>query len=81
VIDLFRPRRHRPGRRQRHRPGRRVRRHLVASQRNAEAVAELEKLGATAIGVQCDVSDEDNVACASERRSTGSIAWPPTPRR
>jgi NAD(P)-dependent dehydrogenase (short-subunit alcohol dehydrogenase family) len=30
-------------------------------ERNAEAVAELEELGATAIGVQCDVSDEDNV--------------------
>jgi NAD(P)-dependent dehydrogenase (short-subunit alcohol dehydrogenase family) len=50
-------------------------------ERNAEAVAELEELGATAIGVQCDVSDEDNVACASERRSAGSIAWSPTPRR
>ncbi len=32
--------------------------------RNAEAVAELEGLGATAIGVRCDVSDEDNVADA-----------------
>ena len=34
------------------------------AERNAEAVAELEGLGATAIGVQCDVSDEDNVAGA-----------------
>jgi len=33
-------------------------------QRNADAVAELEGLGATAIGVQCDVSDEGNVAAA-----------------
>ena len=31
-------------------------------ERNTEAVAELERLGATAIGAQCDVSDEDNVA-------------------
>jgi NAD(P)-dependent dehydrogenase (short-subunit alcohol dehydrogenase family) len=31
-------------------------------ERNLAAVAELERLGATAIGVQCDVSDEDNVA-------------------
>jgi NAD(P)-dependent dehydrogenase (short-subunit alcohol dehydrogenase family) len=30
--------------------------------RNAEAVADQEGLGATAIGVQCDVSDEDNMA-------------------
>jgi NAD(P)-dependent dehydrogenase (short-subunit alcohol dehydrogenase family) len=34
------------------------------SERNAEAVAELEGLGATAIGVRCDVSDEGNVAAA-----------------
>ena len=34
------------------------------AERNAEAVAELEGLGATAIGVRCDVSDEDNVAGA-----------------
>ena len=34
------------------------------AERNAEAVAELEGLGATAIGVQCDVSNEDNVAAA-----------------
>ncbi len=34
------------------------------AERNAEAVAELERLGATAIGVQRDVSDEDNVASA-----------------
>ena len=34
------------------------------AERNAEAVAELEGLGATAIGAQCDVSDEDNVAGA-----------------
>ena len=33
-------------------------------ERNAEAVAELEGLGATAIGVQCDVSDEGNVVRA-----------------
>ncbi len=33
-------------------------------ERNAEAVAELAGLGATAIGVQRDVSDEDNVAGA-----------------
>ena len=33
-------------------------------QRNAEAVAELERLGAAAIGVQCDVSDEGNVVGA-----------------
>jgi len=50
-------------------------------ERNAEAVAELEELGAATIGIQCDVSDEDNVARASERRSAGSIAWSPTPRR
>ena len=34
------------------------------SERNAEAVAELAGLGVTAIGVQCDVSDEANVAAA-----------------
>src|SRR5271157_3239024 len=34
------------------------------AERNAEAVAELEALGATAIGIQCDVSDEGNVAAA-----------------
>jgi len=34
------------------------------AERNAEAVAELEGLGATAIGVQCDVSDEDTVTGA-----------------
>ena len=34
------------------------------AERNAEAVAELEGLGATAAGVRCDVSDEDNVAGA-----------------
>ena len=34
------------------------------AERNAEAVAELEGLGATAIGAQCDVSNEDNVAAA-----------------
>jgi NAD(P)-dependent dehydrogenase (short-subunit alcohol dehydrogenase family) len=34
------------------------------AERNAEAVAELEGLGATAIGVQCDVTGEDNVAAA-----------------
>lgn len=33
-------------------------------QRNAEAVAELQRLGAAAIGVRCDVSDEGNVAAA-----------------
>jgi NAD(P)-dependent dehydrogenase (short-subunit alcohol dehydrogenase family) len=33
-------------------------------ERNAEAVTELEGLGAAAIGVRCDVSDEDNVADA-----------------
>jgi NAD(P)-dependent dehydrogenase (short-subunit alcohol dehydrogenase family) len=33
-------------------------------ERNAEAVAELEGLGATALGVQCDVGDEDTVAGA-----------------
>jgi len=33
-------------------------------ERNAEAVAELAGLGTTAIGVQCDVSDEDNVVGA-----------------
>ena len=33
-------------------------------ERNLAAVAELERLGATAIGVQCDVSDEGNVAGA-----------------
>ncbi len=33
-------------------------------ERNLAAVAELERLGTTAIGVQCDVSDEDNVAAA-----------------
>jgi NAD(P)-dependent dehydrogenase (short-subunit alcohol dehydrogenase family) len=33
-------------------------------ERNLAAVAELERLGATAIGVRCDVSDEDNVAGA-----------------
>ena len=33
-------------------------------ERNAEAVAELEGLGATAIGLQCDVTGEDNVAGA-----------------
>jgi NAD(P)-dependent dehydrogenase (short-subunit alcohol dehydrogenase family) len=32
--------------------------------RNASAVAELEGLGAMAIGIQCDVSDEDNVTGA-----------------
>jgi NAD(P)-dependent dehydrogenase (short-subunit alcohol dehydrogenase family) len=35
------------------------------AERNAEAAAELEGLGATAIGVQCDVSNEDNVAAAT----------------
>ena len=34
------------------------------SERNAGAVAELEGLGATAIGLQCHVSDEGNVAAA-----------------
>src|SRR6516165_2516997 len=34
------------------------------AERNAEAVAELEGLGATAIGIQCDVSDEDTVVGA-----------------
>ena len=34
------------------------------SERNAEAVAELEGLDATAIGLQCHVSDEGNVAAA-----------------
>ena len=34
------------------------------AERNAAAVAELEALGAAAIGVQCDVSDEDTVAGA-----------------
>jgi NAD(P)-dependent dehydrogenase (short-subunit alcohol dehydrogenase family) len=34
------------------------------AERNAEAVAEPEGLGATAIGVRCDVSDEGNVAAA-----------------
>ena len=34
------------------------------AERNAEAVAELEGLGATALGVQCDVSDDDNVGGA-----------------
>ena len=33
-------------------------------ERNLTAVAELEQLGATAIAVQCDVSDEDKVAGA-----------------
>ena len=33
-------------------------------ERNAEAVTELEGLGAAAIGVRCDVSDEGNVADA-----------------
>ena len=33
-----------------------------SSERSAEAVAELEGLGATAIGLQCDVSDEENAA-------------------
>jgi len=33
-------------------------------QRNAEAVSELAGLGATAIGVQCDVGEEDSVAGA-----------------
>ena len=32
------------------------------AERNAEAVAELEGLGATAAGFQCDVGDEGNVA-------------------
>ena len=32
------------------------------AERNAEAVAELEGLGATAAGFQCDVGDEPNVA-------------------
>ncbi|MBV9095520.1 MAG: SDR family NAD(P)-dependent oxidoreductase, partial [Streptosporangiaceae bacterium] len=32
--------------------------------RNAEAVAELEGLSATAVGIQCDVSDEDGVVAA-----------------
>jgi hypothetical protein len=34
------------------------------AERNAAAVAELEGLGATAAGVQCDVGDEDDVAAA-----------------
>jgi NAD(P)-dependent dehydrogenase (short-subunit alcohol dehydrogenase family) len=34
------------------------------AERNAAAVAELEGLGAAAIGVRCDVSDEDNVTGA-----------------
>ena len=34
------------------------------AERNAEAVAELEGLGATAVGIGCDVADEDNVADA-----------------
>lgn len=35
-----------------------------ATAASGSAVAELEALGATAIGVQCDVSDEDTVAGA-----------------
>jgi len=54
-------------------------------ERNAEAVTELEGLGAAAIGVRCNVSDdEDNVADAMRARWTGSatsIAWSPTPGR
>ena len=34
------------------------------AERNAEAVAELEGLGATAAGVRCDVSEQDDVAAA-----------------
>jgi NAD(P)-dependent dehydrogenase (short-subunit alcohol dehydrogenase family) len=34
--------------------------------RNAGAAAELQELGATAIGVPCDVSDEENVARAMQ---------------
>src|SRR5436305_6535642 len=69
----FRPRRHRHGRqrrhRARHRPGVARAGASVAiwprrAERNAEAVADLEGLGARAIGVQCDVSDEDNMAGA-----------------
>jgi NAD(P)-dependent dehydrogenase (short-subunit alcohol dehydrogenase family) len=35
-----------------------------ATAASGSAVAELEALGATAIGVQCDVSDEDTVVGA-----------------
>ena len=34
------------------------------AERNAQAVAELEKLGAVAAGVRCDVSDEGDVTAA-----------------
>jgi hypothetical protein len=34
------------------------------AERNAQAVAELEKLGATAAGIRCDVGDEGDVADA-----------------
>ena len=45
------------------------------AERNAEAVAELEGLGATTIGLQCDVGDEDTVPAPCGRRSAGSAAW------
>jgi NAD(P)-dependent dehydrogenase (short-subunit alcohol dehydrogenase family) len=37
------------------------------AERNTEAVAELEGLGAAAIGIRCDVSEEDNVVGAASR--------------
>ena len=40
-----------------------------ATAASGSAVAELEALGATAIGVQCDVSDEDTVPAPCGRRS------------
>jgi NAD(P)-dependent dehydrogenase (short-subunit alcohol dehydrogenase family) len=53
------------------------------AERNAEAVAQLEGLGAAAAGIQCDVADEDNVADAMRQtldRSTGRQASSTTPR-
>ena len=47
-------------------------------ERNAEAVTELEGLGAAAIGMRCDVSDEDNHADAM-RAPLNRCGGPPRP--